>query len=381
MKVALIHDYLTQFGGAERVLASLSKIFPSASVYTLLYDATKMNDCFSGSDIRPSFLNKLPDFIKNKKRWLLPFLPIAISAFDLSEYDLILSSSSAFSKGIRKKNGAIHICYCHSPTRFLWDYKDDYKKENRHGALARIFLSTFLFDFIIRFLQRWDKASAEKVDFWIANSQTTKQRIKKYYNKDSEVIYPPLTGFKVDSTISPPAKDYFLIVSRLSAYKKINLVVEAFNELQLPLVVVGVGSDKIQIEKMAGDNIKFTGFISDDELAGYYANCKAFILANEEDFGLVALEAASFGKPVLAYERGGATEWLEEGVSGEFFGQQTKESIIEGARKMIVRNFSYDAERIKRKTEQFNENNFQDNIIKFVNSKVPTLAITKAKPM
>lgn len=363
MKVALIHDYLTQFGGAERVLLALSRIFAGAPIYTLLYDTEKLGARFAGADIRPSFLNKLPRFIRSKKRWLLPFFPKAIESFDLSGYDLVISSSSAFAKGAVKKPGALHICYCHAPARFLWDYKDEYQRDNAYSTSARVLINSALY-----FLRLWDKDSAGRVDFWIANSETTKQKIKKYYDKDSAVIYPPLADLRLASALTSPEKDYFLVVSRLSAYKKTSIVIEAFNELGWPLVIIGEGPERKRLGNMAKSNIKFTGFISDDKLASYYANCLAFILANEEDFGLAALEAASFGKPVLAYRRGGATEWLREGKTGEFFNDRTKESIIASAREMSARGFAYDASDIRKDAERFSEKNFRSNIFKFINS-------------
>ena len=363
MKVALVHDYLTQLGGAERVLFALSRAYPDAPIYTILYDLKKMGGYLAGRDVRASFLNKLPVFFKSNKRLLLPFLPKAIESLDLSGYDLIISSSSAFAKGAIKNPKAVHICYCHSPARFLWDYKDEYQKDNRFGILA-----SFFANLIIPRLQKWDKASADRVDFWIANSKTTQERIKKYYGKNSVVIYPPLADFQCLKTNSLNIADYFFISARLSAYKKVDIVIEAFNDLGWPLAIAGEGPERKRLEKMAGENIKFLGFVPDKELGGYYASSKAFILANEEDFGLSALETASFGKPVLAYKKGGATEWLEEGITGEFFESQTKEAVIEVLRKMAARDFSYNSERSKDIARNFNEELFQKNIIGFISS-------------
>ena len=361
MKIALVHDYLTQLGGAERVLFALARAYPDATIYTLLYDRGKVGGYLVGRDVQSSFLNKLPKFLRLNKRLLLPFLPKAIESLDLSGYDLIISSSSAFAKGVVKNPKAVHICYCHSPARFLWDYKDDYQKDNRFGVSARFFINL-----IIPFLKKWDKASADRVDFWIANSKTTQERIKKYYGKDSVVIYPPLARFQCLAPKALNIADYFFIAARLSAYKKIDIAIEAFNDLGWPLVIAGEGPERERLENMAGKNVKFLGFVPDEELGGYYAASKAFILANEEDFGLSALEAASFGKPVLAYKYGGATEWLEEGIMGEFFESQTKEAIIEALRKMTARNFSYDNKRSQNVAQKFNEESFQKNILDFI---------------
>ena len=364
MKIALVHDYLTQLGGAERVLFALARAYPDATIYTLLYDRGKVGGYLVGRDVQSSFLNKLPKFLRLNKRLLLPFLPKAIESLDLSGYDLIISSSSAFAKGVVKNPKAVHICYCHSPARFLWDYKDDYQKDNRFGVSARFFINL-----IIPFLKKWDKASADRVDFWIANSKTTQERIKKYYDKDSVVIYPPLARFQCLAPKALNIADYFFIAARLSAYKKIDIAIEAFNDLGWPLVIAGEGPERERLENMAGKNVKFLGFVPDEELGGYYAASKAFILANEEDFGLSALEAASFGKPVLAYKKGGATEWLEEGITGEFFESQTKEAVIEVLRKMATRNFSYNSERSKDIARNFNEELFQKNIFSVILSR------------
>jgi len=363
MRVALVHDYLTQLGGAERVLLALARAYPDASIYTLLYDPKEMGGYLAGRNARASFLNKLPKFIKSNKRLLLPFLPWAIESLDLSEYDLIISSSSAFAKGAVKNPKAVHICYCHAPARFLWDYKDEYQRDNHFGVLARFFANL-----IIPRLRKWDKASADRVDFWIANSKTTQARIKKYYGKDSVVIYPPLARFQCLAPKALNIADYFFIAARLSAYKKIDIVIEAFNELGWPLVIAGEGPERERLENMAGKNVKFIGFVPDEDLGGYYAESKAFILANEEDFGLSALEAASFGKPVLAYKKGGATEWFKEGITGEFFEIQTKEAIIGALRKMDKRGFTYDSQRSKDVARNFNEELFQKNIIGFISS-------------
>ena len=363
MKIALVHDYLTQLGGAERVLGALARAYPDATIYTLLYDRWKMGGYLVGRDVQSSFLNKLPKFLRLNKRLLLPFLPKAIESLDLSGYDLIISSSSAFAKGVVKNPKAVHICYCHAPARFLWDYKNDYQKDNHFGVFARFFANL-----IIPRLRKWDKASANRVDFWIANSKTTQARIKKYYGKDSVVIYPPLARFQCLAPKALNIADYFFIAARLSAYKKIDIVIEAFNELGWPLVIAGEGPERERLENIAGKNVKFLGFVPDEELGGYYASSKAFILANEEDFGLSSLEAASFGKPVLAFRRGGAIEWLEEGITGEFFESQTKKALIEALRKMAARDFSYNSERAREVAKKFSENEFCKNIINFVST-------------
>lgn len=366
MKIALVHDFLIQFGGAERVLLVLHRIFPDAPIYTLLSDR-KILSHFPDAHIEESFLGKLPSFLKKRHRMLLPFFPLAVESFDLSDFDIIISSSSAFAKGVVTRSKAVHICYCHSPARFLWDYHSQYQEDNQFGMLTKAIANFFTYR-----LRIWDRASAERVDFWIANSETTKKRIEKYYRKSAEVIYPPLTHLVAE----PPnhleagfAKDYFLVVSRLSAYKKIDVIVSAFNKLRLPLLVVGDGPGRKKLEAMAGDNIKFTGFIPDEKLPAYYQNAKAFVLANEEDFGLSALEAVSFGKPVLAYKKGGALEWMEEGKTGEFFEAQTPEVLADGARRILLNIEKYDSNYLKAKASAFSEERFKREILNFLKSK------------
>ncbi len=380
MKIALVHDFLIQFGGAERVLLALHRIFPDAPIYTLLSDR-KILAHFPGVHIEESFLGKLPSFLKKRHRILLPFFPLAVESFDLSDFDIIISSSSAFAKGVVTRSKAVHVCYCHSPARFLWDYHNQYQRDNQFGTLAKAIANFFTYR-----LRIWDRASAERVDFWIANSETTKKRIEKYYRKSAEVIYPPLTNLTTEPLnnleIGLPSyddcsalsvrglpEDYFLVVSRLSAYKKIDVIVSAFNKLKLPLLVVGDGLERKKLEAIAGDNIKFMGFIPDEKLPAYYQNAKAFILANEEDFGLSALEAASFGKPVLAYKKGGALEWMEEGKTGEFFEAQTSEVLADGARRILLNIKKYDSNYLKAKASEFSEERFKREILNFLKSR------------
>lgn len=366
MKIALIHDFLIQFGGAERVLLALHMIFPDAPIYTLLSDK-KISSHFPGAHIEESFLGKLPSFLKKRHRMLLPFFPLAVESFDLSDFDIIISSSSAFAKGVVTRSKAVHICYCHSPARFLWDYHSQYQWDNQFGTLTKA-----IANFFTHRLRIWDRASAERVDFWIANSETTKKRIEKYYRKSAEVIYPPLTNLAAEPPNNLEAgftKDYFLVVSRLSAYKKIDIIISAFNKLKLPLLIVGDGPERKKLEAMAGDNIKFAGFISDEKLSAYYQNAKAFILANEEDFGLSALEAMSFGKPALAYKKGGALEWMEEGKTGEFFEAQTSEVLADGARRILLNIEKYDSNYLKAKASTFSEERFKREILNFLKSK------------
>jgi len=360
---------------------SLHQLYPKAPIYTLLYDEKKMKKYFPEAKIRTSFINKFPKFIRKRKKYLLPFLPTAAETFDLRDFDIVISSSGSFVKGIITKPKTIHICYCHTPTRFLWDWHYNYLKENKVGRLKKIFLIPLL-----HYLRMWDKTAAERVDYFIANSENTAKRIKKFYNRESEVIYPPavvphLTSPKKGGTIAPLRgeqvlpllggvrgginNNYFLIVSRLTPYKKIDVAIEAFNKLELPLVIIGDGEDRKRLEKMAEKNIKFLGFQPEEKIAEYYQNCQAFIFPGEDDFGITPVEAMSFGKPVLAYRKGGALETIIEGETGEFFDDPIPEILADGVRRIKNNCDNYDAEKIEKQARKFSEEEFRRKIKKF----------------
>lgn len=358
-KIAIIHDFLTYFGGAEQVLKSLHNLYPKAPIYTLLYDENKMRRFFPDAKIVPSFLNNLPGPLKRKKKLLLPLFSTATETFDLRDYDVVISSTSSFVKGVITKPKTVHVCYCHTPTRFLWDWYYNYLDENRLLGLKKIFVIPLL-----HYLRLWDKYAAERVDCFISNSQNTRDRIKKYYNRDSVIIYPPVDISKPDQdkkTQIPPEK-YFLIVSRLSAYKKIDVAVEAFNKLELPLIIVGEGSEIGRLRKMAGRNITFAGFRSREDLGEYYRKCQAFIFPGEDDFGIAACEAMSFGKPVLAFRKGGAVETVMEGVTGEFFDDLIPEILVDGVRRIKNNLRNYNPKTIQEHSKKYSRENFEANM-------------------
>ncbi len=371
-KIAIVHDFLTYFGGAERVLMSLHKLYPEAPIYTLLYDEKKMKQYFPEAKIRSSFLNRLPKFIRKRKKYLLPFMPTAAETFDLRDFDIVISSSSSFVKGIITKPKAVHICYCHTPTRFLWDWHYNYLEENKIKGIKKIFILP-----ILHYLRMWDKSASERVDYFIANSKHTAKRIRKFYGRDSEVIYPPVDTVIArslserserngDEAMTDKSKNYFLIVSRLSPYKKIDIAIEAFNKLELPLIIIGEGSDKNKLVKIANKNIKFLGFQSEEKLAQYYENCYAFIFPGEDDFGITPIEAMSFGKPVLAYRKGGVLETVIENETGEFFDDPIPEILADGVRRTKNNYNNYDAEKIKKQAEKFSEGVFREKMKGFV---------------
>jgi len=400
LKVALLHDFLLYPGGAERVLKVLSGMFPEAPIYTLLYNQENMGEMFAGKDIRPSYLQRFPKFLKKHYQWLAPFFPVVPETFDLREYDLVISSSGAWMKGIVTKMSTTHIAYLHSPMRFVWDYNERYFQEK--GKSPSIFKRFFL-----SYLRIWDRLAGDRPDFLIANSIYTQKRIEKYYRRQSTVIYPPVSSnqenLDMDSSLrecnhskqsralrsylfaTPPRADrddgrdveaeklmpkklesYFLVVSRLSPYKKVDVVVEAFNKLGLPLVVIGQGQQEKHLRKIAKDNVRILGWQTDEVTRQYYEKARGFIFPAEDDFGLTAVEAMNFGVPVIAYRKGGAKETVQEGVTGEFFDAQTPEVLADGVRRFLDNEDKYDKEVIKKRGGEFSKERFEKEIREFI---------------
>lgn len=369
IKIAVVHDFLIYYGGAEKVLETLAEMFPKAPIYTLLYDKEKMRGKFANREIRTSFLQKFPKFLRRKHKYLLPFLPTAPETFDLREFDLVISTSGAWSKGIVTKLNTVHIAYIHSPMRFAWDYNERYLKENRKEKWS------FLVRPILSYFRIWDKMAADRPDYLIANSRYTQERIKKYYRQKSQVIYPPAfleeKNISVRLNISDNFKNYFLVVSRLSSYKKIDAIINAFNKLGLPLLVIGEGDQKKYLKSVAGENIKILGWQPEDKIKKYYQNARALVAASVEDFGITPVEAMSFGTPVIALREGGFLETVIEGEKGEFFDASTPEVIADGVRRFIENESNYNKEEIAKRAEEFSKEkfiremkNFIDNIIK-----------------
>jgi glycosyltransferase involved in cell wall biosynthesis len=364
LKVALVHDFLNQYGGAERVLLALHEIFPEAPIYTMLYDPAKMRGKFKNADIRPSFLQKFPKFLKKRPKWLLPFLPTAPETFNLRDFDLVISSSGAWVKGIIVKPKTIHICYCHSPMRYAWDWNEKYLGEQGLGSGRKIFARLLL-----NYVRMWDKAAADRPDFFIANSKTTQTRIKKYYRRESEVVYPPV---KIEPKAEPwgaqgsalGTSNFFLIVSRLSPYKKVEVAIEAMNKLDLPLIVIGEGEAKYvkYLKSIAGSKTKFLGWKSDENTKKYFASCRAFLFPGEDDFGIAPVEAMSFGRPVIALRRGGATETVIEGETGEFFDEPMIEVLADAVRRFQENEKNYDSAKIRAQAQKFSKEKFVENM-------------------
>ncbi len=352
-KIAIIHEYLTSYGGAEKTFKALADIFEDAELYALFYDPKIKKQLFPIRRVNTSFLQKFPKFLKKRYQLLLPFLPIATETIDLRDFDIVISASHSFIKGIITRPKTIHICYCFSPTRYLWD-------KSRKNILLHYF-------------RVWDRQASERVDHFIACSEAVKQRIHKYYKRDSVIIYPPVEISNAKIQISNEIQnsnnlkhEFYLIVSQLRKYKRIDLAIEAFNKLGLELIIIGDGPEKLNLQRMAKKNIKFLGFQSDEKVKEYYQNCTAFIFPTEDDFGIAPVEAMSFGKPVLAYCKGGATETVIEGKTGEFFDYQNSAILADGVRRLRLNLKNYDSEFIKTHAQQFNSEKFKKEILGFV---------------
>jgi len=356
-KIAIVHDYLNQYGGAEKVIEAFHEIYPDVPIYTSIFLPENLPASFQRMDVRPSFMQKLPGLKKHFKKYLLLY-PRAVESFDLREYDVILSSSSAFAKGARVPERARHVCYCYSPMRFVWNTRSYLENENLNPLWETILPPA------LAYLRRWDLQSSRSVHQFIAISEFIRRRIKNAYQRDADVIYPPvdISGFD----ISPKQDDYFLVVSRLNAYKKIEFVIDVFNRLGLPLVIVGTGPHEPTLRQRARNNVRFAGKVSQSELAGLLSRCRALIFPGEEDFGIAPVEAMASGRPVIAYRGGGALETVIENVSGVFFDTYTHESFEAALRQF--EETSWDPNRIRQSAMRFSKEIFQEKIKAYLNS-------------
>jgi len=359
MKVALVTDFLTQLGGAEKVVEVLHELWPEAPVYTLVYDEVSTRGDFSEYQIKTSFLQKIPT-IKKNYRWSLPLMPYAIEKLDFSEYDIVFSVASAFAKGVVTNKKTKSICYLLTPTRYLWSDKEEYTR-NLRGLenLARPVLNLTL-----NKLRHWDLRAAKRPDVLVAISQFIKKRIEKYYQRTPEaVIYSPV---EVDNFfISQKIKDYFVVVSRPRYYKRIDLIVNAFNHLKIPIKIIGMSKQegRAMFSKI-NSNIEFLGYVSEKEKANYLSHARAFIHPQEEDFGITAVEAMASGRPVIAYRAGGALETVVEGKTGVFFDDQNWESLADAVLRFDESQFN--PEKIRQHAQKFSKENFKKEITDLV---------------
>ena len=372
MKIAFVHDYLVQYGGAERVLDALIEIWPQAPIYTLVYDKKLVHNKFDKKIIRTSFLQKIPFAVKHH-RVFPPLMMMAVEQFNLDYYDIVLSDSSSFAKNIITGPDTLHISYCHTPMRYGWDDCQYYTREYNFPSVVKK-VSPFLMNYI----RMWDWQATNGVDKFIANSKFVQGRIKKYYNRKSIVINPPVDIDRFYVSSADKIGDYFLLVGRMMKYKKMDLVIRAFNKMKLPLKIVGRGVEFKNLQKIAGPTIEFLGRISDRELKKIYSEVQGFIFPQEEDFGIVAIEALASGRPVIAYRAGDVEENIEVGKTGVFFEEQTEEGVIKAVKEF--RKINFDSQYIRQQALKFDKKVFKKQIKRVVNEQYSKLMCSKLIP-
>ncbi len=357
MKIALVHDWLNQIGGAENVLEAMVVLYPGAPVYTSMYAPDRMPDRYRTWDIRTTWMDRLPGIHVHHQPYL-PVYPLAWSQLYLGEYDVVLSNKSGFCHGVQV-DGALHICYCLAPTRYLWQLDHYIEREGLSAATAAILRP------VVRLLRRWDYEAAQRVDHFIAISSEIQQRIDRFYNRQSVIIYPP-----VETARFVPAgrtEDYYLVVSRLIPYKRVDLAVQACTRLDRPLIVAGDGRDRERLEAMAGPTVTFLGRVPDAELPDLMARCRAFIFPGLEDFGIAPVEAQAAGRPVIAYRGGGALDTVVEGETGLFFDRQSVDALCQALERFETLHF--DPSRCRANAGRFDRAVFDRELAAFVEAR------------
>jgi glycosyltransferase involved in cell wall biosynthesis len=360
-KIALVHDYFVQMGGAERVAAAMHDSFPSAPIYTTVALPHRLPKELRGADIRTSAMQRLPGMEQRFRQYFMLY-PFAVERFDLSEYDLIFSSSSGYAKGVRRRENAVHVCYCHTPMRWVWRY-DDYVARESLGRVARSLLPIPVWG-----LKKWDLRAAQQPNYYIANSRVVAQRIKQIYGRDAFVIPPPIDVDRFQMSTS--VDDYYLVLSRLVPYKRIDLAIEACNRLGRRLVIIGDGPDRQRLETLAGPKTEFLGRQTDSVVGRYASRCRALLFPGEEDFGMVPLEVNAAGRPVIAFRGGGALETIVEGVTGLLFNQSTSAALIEAIEAFESR--SWNQQTMRRHAEKFDRSVFAFRVLQFLGSVAPS---------
>ncbi|GJQ63886.1 MAG: hypothetical protein SCALA702_29390 [Melioribacteraceae bacterium] len=365
MKTAIVHEWFVNYMGSEKCVESFTNIWDKSDIFALVDYLTseERSIILKGKTAETSFIQKLPG-AKKRYRNYLPFFPLAVEQFDLSSYDVVISSSHAVAKGVLTGTNQMHVCYCHTPVRYAWDLYNQYLREANlttgiKGLFARI---------VLHYFRMWDISSVNRVDHFVANSRYIARRIKKVYNREATVIYPPVDVDKFG--LNTNKEDFYLAVARFVPYKKMDLIVEAFTKMpDKTLYVIGSGPDEAKIKALAGQNIKFLGYQSDDALVDYMGRAKSFVFAAEEDFGITNVEAMACGTPVIAYGKGGATETIIPGETGYFFEKQSPESLIKTVEEFERMGKSFNPVKIREHSEKFSRKRFEEEIESFVKTK------------
>jgi len=372
LRVAIVHYWFVKFRGGERVVEALAEMFPQADLYTLVLDPDALPASLRGRNFATSFLQNVPGIQRHYKK-LLPLFPLAVEQFDLNDYDLVISSESGAAKGVLTRPQTCHICYCHTPMRYIWDMYHQYRAKPGMGAVARL-----IFSLAAHYMRLWDYAAAARVDYFVANSRNVAGRIGKHYRREATVINPPVdvsAGY-----IAPRVEDYYLVVGQLVDYKRVDLAIEACNRLGRPLRIIGEGDEFERLRRLAGPTIEFLGHLSDQELRENYARCRALLFPGEEDWGIVPVEAQSFGRPVIAFGRGGALETVvggfpqdplaPEASTGVFFSEQSADSLAAAVRFFESNQSRFSPAVIRLHAERFDASRFKAEMRAFIGARM-----------
>ncbi len=350
LKVAIIHYWLVNMRGGEKVLEELCEMFPQADIFTHVYSPGKVSDTIRQHDVKTTFISRLP-FARTKYQKYLPFMPSALEQLDLSKYDLVISSEAGPAKGVIVRPDAVHICYCHSPMRYIWDQYTTYRS-------SAGFITRMVMPWLTKSLRQWDVTSAARVDYFVANSTTVASRIQKYWRRDSEVVPPPVDTARFDASLQ--REDFYLYVGEMVPYKRADIAIKACTMMDRRLIVIGDGPDAKQLRKIAGPKVEFLGRVPDDILAEHYSRCRALLFPGEEDFGIVPVEAMAAGAPVIAFGRGGVKDSVIPDVTGVFFDEQSPAGLIGGIARFEMIEHTFETHRLIDQAAHFQKHLFKE---------------------
>lgn len=355
MRTAIVHDYFTQLGGAERVTEEIARMMPDSALFSTVTVPSQMPKSLAGKQMITSWMQHLPG-MKNWYRLYFPLYPFAVESLDLSDFDLVISSSSGYAKGVRTRPNALHVCYCHTPMRWAWSF-DQYSARESMGQFNR-----WILPHMVRPLRKWDLSAAQRPDYYVANSKAVANRIKSIYGRSSHVIYPPINLHRFRPSIEQ--EDYYIVLSRLVSYKRIDIAIEACTRLNRRLLVIGEGPDRDRLETLAGPTVSFLGRLTDSEVEQHASRCRALLFPGEEDFGMAPLEIAAAGRPTIAFRAGGAIETIIEGTTGVFFDKQDPFELMAAIEKFEQQEWSSQA--LRAHAQRFSADVFQDSFREFL---------------